>query len=1071
MRRKRMWILLGILLVVGSVLYLLISLPALARITSTVHTTVEDFNLGTFYRTGMTRQKDGEVTLLAIGIGGEWVTTDTVQGLPPVWGHAMVEHNDYVYVIGGRLTGTFELTTSVYYARINTQTYKLGAFAATTPLPSSVYTQGLYMHSAAVVGDYVYVMGGFPYKANTPTDTVMYAHFRSDGTLENWQMAPRLPEPRARVPAVASNGYIYLVGGQNQTGAGATKKVVYAQPASSGGFTAWSTATTDFDRASFGHMLAAYGGHLYVMGGYAPASLNVVPYVHYATPSTTTGDIESGWISTTVMPWPIYAGAGLAFNGELVALGGIRGVLGSPLGDAYAALLREDGSIEEYAPGHGWYQSPALNPDRFWHALATSRDRRYIYVIGGTGGKNLPLPLEGMFNRGATTGLGGQGYARSGRYTGPTIELGRDRKVLGFNWTAERPTAETALAIKYRIQPASGVWDAWSAPIMTTGTVGTLVTVSRLLSGTAVRFEYQAILSTTNVSHTPVLHRFELKYDVPEPPEFVKESNPPSGQIVTPTSQIAFTLRVVNVNDLSPLRDVIITDTFPSDLICLTCDSLLPTQGTATYDIATGIYWDVGTLAPLASAQLSFLAEVNQGTLEGTTLVNRARLRSYDLDRPESRLTTHPVMLTIPQITKQAAPPHGSSVSPGAQIAYTLTYTNTSPTVSLTNVNVVDTLPAGVSVASCSPACQQSGRLITWTVGTVAPNQAGQVGVAVVVGDQVVDGATLTNTASMNTAGISIPSNAVTHTVRVPYDLAIVKSDGVRTAEPGSVLVYTLTFSNIVPSGGITLTNVVITDQLLTPGLMAFLATPGWQTVSPDTRIRTIDALPPNTPRTITLSVKIADTPPAEPASVRNLALIGPTGQDQNLDNNQSTDSNVVSGPDLVLNNIQLPLRFFQNTPVRISADVVNEGVSPARVYNDAEIKERWLAVELYVKSVGFTPAGPPASPRDHSGGWCAIAVGETEPCPAGSWQLGNLAFITRTYPLSAGLQVEASFVHTFQQTGVYTLYMQADIANDDPLDPTYGRVLEADETNNVAFLGVIVVEPIKVYLPIVIKL
>src|SRR5512136_1214830 len=150
MQRKRLWTLATALLLAAGMLYLLLSsLTVHAVQTSVIHTTVEDFNPGTFYLTGLTKQSDGEVALLRIGIAGEW-TSPTVQGLPAVYGHAMVEHNGYVYVIGGHLTGNV-LTNSVYFSRINTATYLLEPFTTTMPLPLSAYPNGVYMHSAVVV--------------------------------------------------------------------------------------------------------------------------------------------------------------------------------------------------------------------------------------------------------------------------------------------------------------------------------------------------------------------------------------------------------------------------------------------------------------------------------------------------------------------------------------------------------------------------------------------------------------------------------------------------------------------------------------------------------------------------------------------------------------------------------------------------------------------------------------------------------------------------------------------------------------------------------------------------------
>jgi hypothetical protein len=104
---------------------LLLLAPPITRAdpAALIQTTVEDFNRGSFYRTGMTRDFDGEITLLRSGIAGEWLTSINASGLVPRYGHAAIVYNNRIYVFGGR-TGAASLR-SIQYAQINTQTHNL----------------------------------------------------------------------------------------------------------------------------------------------------------------------------------------------------------------------------------------------------------------------------------------------------------------------------------------------------------------------------------------------------------------------------------------------------------------------------------------------------------------------------------------------------------------------------------------------------------------------------------------------------------------------------------------------------------------------------------------------------------------------------------------------------------------------------------------------------------------------------------------------------------------------------------------------------------------------------------
>ena len=87
--RSLLPILIG-LAVTCSVFFLLAPRITHADPAALIQTTVDDFNKGSFYRTGMTRDFDGEITLLRSGIAGEWLTNINAAGFVPRYGHAAI---------------------------------------------------------------------------------------------------------------------------------------------------------------------------------------------------------------------------------------------------------------------------------------------------------------------------------------------------------------------------------------------------------------------------------------------------------------------------------------------------------------------------------------------------------------------------------------------------------------------------------------------------------------------------------------------------------------------------------------------------------------------------------------------------------------------------------------------------------------------------------------------------------------------------------------------------------------------------------------------------------------------
>ncbi|MFC1572656.1 right-handed parallel beta-helix repeat-containing protein [Candidatus Eisenbacteria bacterium] len=134
---------------------------------------------------------------------------DALAQLPqPRWRHASVAHSGFVHVIGGSPTSDPDSASStVYYANPTTDG-RILSWSTTPPLPEARAD-----HAAIAVGGFIYVIGGND-STGAPTTTVYRSEITSDGSLGAWQAMPSLPLPRRGHGAALQRNEIMVVGGR-----------------------------------------------------------------------------------------------------------------------------------------------------------------------------------------------------------------------------------------------------------------------------------------------------------------------------------------------------------------------------------------------------------------------------------------------------------------------------------------------------------------------------------------------------------------------------------------------------------------------------------------------------------------------------------------------------------------------------------------------------------------------------------------------------------------------------------------------------------------------------------------
>lgn len=211
------------------------------------------------------------------GTLGSWTLVSTT----PAVSHkaTAVVYGEYVYYMGG-YSGIFQ--DGVYYAHLNTDG-TTGSWNSTTSLPVpmsdavSVAYNG-YIYELAGINN-----GGFK-------DSAYYAQVNNDGTIGSWNTTTSLPVGMNLASGALYDGYVYILGGQN--GSGVLSSVYYARLRDDGTIAAWHSANDMPWQFIEGSAVAA-NGRLYMIGGNDTVTAH--PGVYYAdiTPDTSSQSLVS----------------------------------------------------------------------------------------------------------------------------------------------------------------------------------------------------------------------------------------------------------------------------------------------------------------------------------------------------------------------------------------------------------------------------------------------------------------------------------------------------------------------------------------------------------------------------------------------------------------------------------------------------------------------------------------------------------------------------------------------------------------------------------------------------------
>ncbi len=401
--------------------------------------------------------------------------------------------------------------------------------------------------------------------------------------------------------------------------------------------------------------------------------------------------------------------------------------------------------------------------------------------------------------------------------------------------------------------PSAMFWNVGTLPVTSiSGTVALNFSVSinpflangTVITNTGVISSNQTRPQPSNpVTHTVLAPVLNLS----------KSVIPPSGSAVRAGDVLSYTLLLSNSGGAAA-TGVVVRDSVPANTTYV--PGSISGPGADDSGVPT-LRWNVGTLPVASTVTLGFRVSVNLSVISGTIITNFGVVSSIQTPPTSTVPVTNVVSPPQLNLVKSAVPPSGSLVTSGSVVTYTLLLSNIGGSMA-TGVVVSDVVPANTTYVPGSirgPGADESGApTLRWNIGTLPVAGAGgsvAVSFSVRINPGLANGTVITNRGfvSSNETGQQ-PSNSVTHIVVVPR-VSIFKEDATipefkvigpnkiylplvsnaslsqplsmpvdreQPAAPtrpdinaGDLITYHVAISN---TGGLTLTNVVITDTI-----------------------------------------------------------------------------------------------------------------------------------------------------------------------------------------------------------------------------------------------------------------
>jgi hypothetical protein len=300
--------------------------------------------------------------------------------------HGTAVLGDFIYVIGGSYLEPSN-KTQVAAAVVNVAKIypngQLSQFIATTPLPNPRH----YINNSTIVlNDTVYILGGSATVIDGGAQrTMLWTRPLSNGMLEPWRETESFAETGVEcVAAFSTPGYLHMTGGLDGNGT-PLNNVWSVRVRPDGSLGNWEPAPS-LPKPFWFHCAAVVGGRVYVWGGLHDNSddtSNRNPSKDiYSAPVLSSGKLGPWRVEPVQLPAGFYS-ASTAVAGPYLFSISPRYQGGQVSSDVWWTYVSPQGMVQ-------WNRQPTQMALRVYHAAATDYRHGMIYVAGGkfnTGGE------------------------------------------------------------------------------------------------------------------------------------------------------------------------------------------------------------------------------------------------------------------------------------------------------------------------------------------------------------------------------------------------------------------------------------------------------------------------------------------------------------------------------------------------------------------------------------------------------------------------------------------------------------------------------------------------------------
>ncbi|GAB4319712.1 MAG: hypothetical protein Kow0059_13840 [Candidatus Sumerlaeia bacterium] len=277
---------------------------------------------------------------------------------------------DFIYLIGGN-NANEGYTLSVEMARIS-PSGQLGPWQQTTPLPQP---RSYIANTTIALNDIVYVAAGYDGQALVNMNTILWSRPRSDGHLEPWRTSPPFPgEGLSCSVALATPGFIHILGGFTQSDE-PTRQVWSARVAPDGQVLDWVPGPP-LPVPLWFHCGGVAAGRVWLWGGLLTKDNTSVNTAVYTAPILSSGQLAPWQVATTsALPQGFYS-ASSAVTGSYLLSFCPRYSGGLESNDVWYALASPQGLSL-------WQKLSTDLPSKLYIAVANDYRRGFVYIPGG----------------------------------------------------------------------------------------------------------------------------------------------------------------------------------------------------------------------------------------------------------------------------------------------------------------------------------------------------------------------------------------------------------------------------------------------------------------------------------------------------------------------------------------------------------------------------------------------------------------------------------------------------------------------------------------------------------------